>query len=126
MKPLIAPVWIDTPARLKQIVTAFAKRFNFWPLTPNRIGLHAYREQVCLIQISDGQNDYLIDPLAIKDLAPLGPIFADPAIEKVFHACEYDILCLKRDFGFQFANIFDTMIASRIFRFYLRGSGIDP
>jgi ribonuclease D len=32
----------------------------------------------------------------------------------VFHAAEYDIICLKRDYGFGFANLFDTMIAARI------------
>ena len=38
-------------------------------------------------------------------------MLADPQIEKVFHAAENDILMLKRDFGFSFANIFDTMLA---------------
>jgi ribonuclease D len=32
----------------------------------------------------------------------------------VFHAAENDILMLKRDFDFSFANIFDTMLAARI------------
>ena len=38
----------------------------------------------------------------------------NPAIEKVFHAAEYDLICLKRDFGFEFNNLFDTMLAARI------------
>ncbi|HVE14343.1 MAG TPA: HRDC domain-containing protein, partial [Elusimicrobiota bacterium] len=45
--------------------------------------------------------------------SPLSPFFRDPAIEKVFHAGEYDILCLKRDYGFEVNNIFDTMVAAR-------------
>src|SRR5690606_9675095 len=45
---------------------------------------------------------------------PIAPILADPTIQKVFHAAEYDIVCLKRDYGFDFANIFDTMLAARI------------
>ena len=76
--------------------------------------LHAYRERVCLIQFSTPATDYLLDPLALPDLSPLTPIFANPKIEKVFHAIEYDIICLKRDFGFEVANIFDTMQATRI------------
>jgi ribonuclease D len=75
--------------------------------------LFAYREQVCLIQISTGDTDYLVDPLSLSDLSALAPILADPNIEKVFHAAEYDVICLKRDFGFTFANLFDTMVASR-------------
>jgi ribonuclease D len=44
----------------------------------------------------------------------LGPVFANPDIEKVFHAAEYDLITMKRDFGFEFANLFDTMLAARI------------
>ncbi len=76
--------------------------------------LHAYRERVCLIQFSTRLRDTVVDPLALDDLSPLAPVFANPAIEKVFHAAEYDLLCLRRDYGFSFANIFDTMQAGRI------------
>ncbi len=76
--------------------------------------LHAYRERVCLIQFSTIEADYLVDPLAFDDLDILGSIFADPKIEKVFHAVEYDLICLRRDYGFKFANLFDTMQAGRI------------
>jgi len=76
--------------------------------------LYAYRERVCLVQFSTPQDDFLVDPLALKDLSLLAPVFASPGLEKVFHAAEYDVICLKRDFHFQFANLFDTMIASRI------------
>jgi ribonuclease D len=76
--------------------------------------LHAYREQVCLIQFSIPQADYLVDPLVLPDTSPLAPIFTNPNIEKVFHAAEYDVICLRRDFGFEFTNLFDTMTAARI------------
>jgi len=76
--------------------------------------LYAYREQVCLIQFSIPGVDYLVDPLAIEDLSPLAPIFADPHIEKIFHAAEYDLIILRRDFAFTFNNLFDTMVAARI------------
>lgn len=76
--------------------------------------LYAYQERVCLIQISIPDVDYIVDPLAPMDLSPLGEIFADPKIQKVFHAAEQDIAGLKRDFGFPFANLFDTMRAARI------------
>ena len=76
--------------------------------------LHAYQEQVCLIQFSIPEGDFLVDPLALVDLSPLAHIFSNPDIEKIFHAAEYDLLVLQRDFGFQFANLFDTMVAARI------------
>jgi len=76
--------------------------------------LHAYREQVCLIQFSTPKKDYIVDPLALTDLSLLAPLFANPKIEKIFHAAEYDLVCLKRDFNFEFSSIFDTMQAARI------------
>lgn len=76
--------------------------------------LFAYREQVCLIQISTDTTDYIIDPLPLDDLTPLGRIFKNPEIEKVFHASEYDILIMHDDFNFEFRNLFDTMLAAQI------------
>ena len=74
--------------------------------------LHSYQEQVCLIQISIPGADYLVDPFLVQDLSPLGEVFANPNIQKVFHAGDYDLATLKRDFSFEFANIFDTMLAA--------------
>lgn len=78
--------------------------------------LYAYHEQVCLIQVSSQSADYIIDPLVLAphDVQPFGDLLSNPAIEKIFHACEYDLMCLKRDFGFTVTNLFDTMIAARI------------
>ncbi len=76
--------------------------------------LHHYKEKVCLVQLAtEAGTAYLIDPLAFDDLSALAPVCADPAIVKIFHAADYDLTCLKRDFGFRFANVFDTMVASR-------------
>ena len=72
----------------------------------------SYREKVCLIQVTVDERDYLIDPLAKLDVAPLGRILADPSKTVVFHDGEYDILILGRDFGFRFGGLFDTRVAA--------------
>jgi ribonuclease D len=77
-------------------------------------GFYAYREKVCLIQFSSPTEDFIVDPIAVSDLSCMAPLMEDPAIEKVFHAGEYDVLCLKRDYNWKFENLFDTMIASRL------------
>ncbi|MCZ7541161.1 MAG: HRDC domain-containing protein [Anaerolineae bacterium] len=76
--------------------------------------LFAYTERVCLVQLSTRERDLIVDPLTVDDMSSLGDLLADPAIEVVFHAAEYDIISLKRDFGFGFANLFDTMMAARV------------
>jgi ribonuclease D len=107
------PIWVNTPALLQQMIDDLVTQSRLAVDTESN-SLHAFREQVCLAQISSPNADYLIDPLALKDLSALAPIFADPKIEKIFHAAEYDLVCLRRDFGFSFANLFDTMHAARI------------
>ncbi|MCB9423051.1 MAG: ribonuclease D [Ardenticatenaceae bacterium] len=76
--------------------------------------MYAYRERVCLIQISIPQQDYILDPVADIDLSGLGQLIVDPAVEKVFHAAEYDLILLKRQYGWELNNLFDTMWAARI------------
>ncbi len=110
---LTAPVWVDTQAALSRMVTDLSKYSQLGVDTESN-SLHAYKERVCLIQFSTPQTDYLLDPFPFHDLSPLAPFFANPAIEKIFHASEYDIICLRRDYGFEFHNIFDTMLSARI------------
>jgi len=73
---------------------------------------YRYREQVCLIQLTVGELDFLVDPLRDLDLSGLGRLFADPERLKVFHDGEYDVLILRRDYDFTFRNLFDTRIAA--------------
>jgi ribonuclease D len=107
------PTWISTAASLQQLVNELSDQ-NPIAVDTESNSLHAYREQLCLIQFSIPSTDYLLDALAFKDLAPLDPIFTNPEQEKVFHAAEYDLICLKRSFGVTVNNIFDTMQAARI------------
>ena len=107
------PVWVATPQALEHLARDLATQPRLAVDTESN-SLHAFREQLCLIQFSTPQTDYLVDPLALDDLSPLSSIFANPEIEKVFHAAEYDLICLKRDSGITVANLFDTMQAARI------------
>ena len=75
--------------------------------------LHAYRERVCVIQFSTPAADYVVDPIALPDLGALAPFLASSQHQKIFHAAEGDLIGLRRDHHFEFANIFDTMSAAR-------------
>ncbi|MDE2836285.1 MAG: HRDC domain-containing protein [Chloroflexota bacterium] len=74
---------------------------------------HHYPEKVCLLQLSDGARTYLVDTLAGLDYGALGELFLDRAVQKVLHGADFDLRGLHRDFGFTFANCYDTSIAAR-------------
>ncbi len=107
------PILITHPDQVVRLGRALAKE-PLVAVDTESNSLYAYQERVCLIQFSVPDADYLVDPISIPDLSPLAPVFSDPAVEKIFHAAEYDLICLQRDFDFQFSNIFDTMVAARI------------
>ncbi|MEP7293681.1 MAG: HRDC domain-containing protein [Chloroflexota bacterium] len=122
MTSLPPPATIDSEAKLKALVKTLAGE-TLLAIDTESNSLYAYRERVCLIQLSTRSHDYIIDPLAIRDMQPLAALFADPTVEKVFHAAEYDLMCMKRDFGFSFNNLFDTMIAARVCGLKMIGLG---
>lgn len=103
----------DTPKTLAK-VAAWLEKCSEVAVDTESNSLYVYYEQVCLLQASSKENHAILDTLALKDLSSIAPIFSSKSILKIFHASEYDIMCLKRDFGFEFNHIFDTMIAARI------------
>lgn len=112
MTSLAPPILVADANTLSQLVADLAASASVAIDTESN-SLHAYRERVCLIQFSTPTADYIVDPLALRDLSSLAPFFASPAHEKIFHAAEGDVMGLTRDFGFTFANLFDTMSAAR-------------
>lgn len=112
-KTLQPPIFIDQQSDFDTLINKL-KSEPVLAVDTEANSLFAYQEQVCLIQISSAASDYIIDPLTLQNLNALGELFNDQAVEKVFHASEYDLLILHEDFGFEFQNLFDTMIAAQI------------
>ena len=75
--------------------------------------MYHFKEKVCLVQMAAANINVVIDPLIVKDLSPLKPIFARRDICKIFHGADYDVRSLYRDFRFTIHNLFDTELASR-------------
>lgn len=111
--PFPPALYIEHDKNLKQLIKKLRNE-SLLAIDTESNSLYAYQERVCLIQLSTRTHDYIIDPLRIADMSPLGELLVDPKIEKVFHAAEYDLMCLKRDYDFTLVNLFDTMVAARI------------
>jgi ribonuclease D len=105
--------WVRTADDVLRLAEALG-RTSALALDSESDSLHHHREKVCLIQLADDAGrSWLVDPLAVRDLSALAPVIADPRVRKILHGADYDVTTLKRDFGFAFAGIFDTMIAAR-------------
>lgn len=103
---------ITNVARLTEVADILARQTEI-AVDLEMDSLHHYQEKVCLIQVSTRLENWLIDPLACKDLSPLAGPLGSPAILVVMHGADYDIRSLHRDFGIEVTNLFDTMIAAR-------------
>ena len=106
-------LYFDTDSGLLDLIPHLSQE-PFVAIDTESNSLYAYREQVCLFQMTTRQGDFIVDPLGIHDMQPLAAILENPRIEKIFHAAEYDLMGIKRDFGFAINNVFDTMLAARI------------
>ena len=71
-------------------------------------GSKAGRDQRSQLQ----PRDYVIDPLANVDLAPLCAVLEEKEI--VLHGADYDLRLLRRSLNFVARRIFDTVIAARL------------
>ena len=76
-------------------------------------GFHRYDDSLCLVQISTRNETWLLDTLALGSLNPVAELFADPAVETIFHDADFDLRLLDRDFGVYVRGLFDTKIAAR-------------
>jgi len=108
-----APRLIDSASRLRQacerwrqapalgLDTEFVRERTFYPA-------------LGLIQVSDGSENHLVDPLAIADLAPLEGVLQHPRVVKILHSPSEDLEVFFHRFGELPRPIFDTQIAAAL------------
>jgi ribonuclease D len=102
--------WIETLPRLEG-AARILEQAEIIGVDLEADSMYHYFEKVCLLQIATESASYVMDPLALRDLSALAPIFSNPRIRKVFHGADYDIRSLYRDFRIEVENLFDTQLA---------------
>ncbi len=93
--------WCDKLSCQQNIAidTEFSRVTTYWP-------------KLALVQLSDGVDTILIDPLDKDiDLSPLDDLLANPDTVKIFHSCRQDLEILYKTFGRLPVNLFDTQLA---------------
>ncbi|WP_339842906.1 ribonuclease D [uncultured Halopseudomonas sp.] len=89
--------WLERP--YVAVDTEFERTETFYPIAG-------------LIQVSDGTQAFLVDPLAISDWAPLVEVLRSPNVIKVLHSCSEDIEVFLKLCGAAPAPLFDTQLAA--------------
>lgn len=85
---------------------------NYLALDTEFMRTDSFYPKVALLQVCDGENNFLIDPLTIGDWEPFKVLMQAPEITKIFHSCSEDLLVFIRQFGLLPSPIFDTQIAN--------------
>ena len=106
-------VWVDTIQKMEEAKEDICNS-SIICVDTEYDSFRYFRELLCLIQIEADAKTYLFDPFNKLDISFLGEVFADPETLKVMHAGDNDIRILKRNYGFEFNNIFDTHRAALI------------
>ena len=107
------PAWVNTADGLAELVGRLTGTTEIAVDTEGD-SLHHYPARLSLVQLAaPGGGAWLVDPLAVEDLGPLGRVFGDPRTTTVLHAGDNDLVDLKRRHGLLFARVFDTSIAAR-------------
>ena len=70
--------------------------------------------QLGLLQLYDGKQLVLIDPLAIDDMTPFVRLLENPAVIKVLHSCSEDLEAFLAAFDTLPEPVFDTQFAAAV------------
>ncbi|UCD32136.1 MAG: HRDC domain-containing protein [Desulfobacterales bacterium] len=103
---------IDSMPGLKKIAKILEKEKNL-AIDLEADSMYHFKEKVCLIQVATKNRNIVIDPIQLKDLSSLKPLFVRPDIRKIFHGADYDVRSLYRDFNINITHLFDTEVACR-------------
>ncbi|MBU0987283.1 MAG: HRDC domain-containing protein [Proteobacteria bacterium] len=101
---------IDTRSELKKFAKSLETETVF-AVDLEADSMYHFQEKVCLVQMATRTASAVIDPIKIKDLSVLAPLFFNRNIKKIFHGADYDVRSLYRDFGIEINNLFDTQMA---------------
>jgi hypothetical protein len=100
--------WVDTPAALRALADQLAD--------VDVVGLDVETTldfgTLCLVQIATRSRTYLIDALAVADLAPLEKVMNAPRPQKVIHNARFERRMLAR-VGVGLLGVIDTLEMSR-------------
>lgn len=103
---------IDSAPQIARLVLSVGKSARI-AVDLEADSMYHFQERVCLLQMATHRHQAVIDPLSVKNLSALKPMFKNKRLQKIFHGADYDVRSLYRDFQIEIRNLFDTELASR-------------
>ncbi|MDZ4297457.1 MAG: ribonuclease D [Moraxellaceae bacterium] len=102
--------YIRQAEALKESLSAFNQQ-PFLALDTEFIRINTFYPIFGLLQIGNGDGEWLIDPLAVTDLSPLCDLLGPKGPIKVMHACSEDLEVLNPLLPEGLGEVHDTQIA---------------
>jgi len=105
-----SPILLESPAEVVRASKAW-RRADVLGLDTEFVRERTYFANLGLVQISDGQTVWLVDPLIEGNTAPVRELLEDPDILKIFHSPSEDLEVLKHAVGAVPEPMVDTQLA---------------
>ena len=104
------PILLETPAQLAVAEQSWNGN-RMLGLDTEFVRERTYRADLGLVQLSDGQSAWLVDPVRLADLAPLVRLLGDPGVTKVLHSPSEDLEVFYHTLGVVPEPMIDTQLA---------------
>ena len=104
-------VWVDSESLLLETFDKLTET-SVIGLDTEFIRTNTFFPKLALLQISDGNDAWLIDVLSINDLSVFIRFFESSEKKFILHSCAEDLEVLRHSLGLKLDNIFDTQVAA--------------
>ena len=104
------PLLLETPSQLSAAAKEWQGSTSLG-IDTEFVRERTYRADLGLVQISDGDTAWLVDPIAIGSMEPLTNLLAAPEITKILHSGSEDLEVLLHVLGVLPEPLIDTQIA---------------
>jgi ribonuclease D len=104
------PIMLESAAQAGRAAKAW-RRADLLAVDTEFVRERTYYANLGLVQVSDGQTVWLLDPLEAGTLEPLADMLADPAIHKLLHSPSEDLEVLLHVTGAMPDPLIDSQLA---------------
>lgn len=114
LPPVPHPHWIDTESALIRLEDDLRHSSALIGVDIETTLAGQHHCAIALLQVSDGESSWLIDPLEVDAGPLLRLLFSSPALPPIFHDASGDLMVIKRLYGSLPPVVLDTLLASQV------------